>query len=61
MTGWLVASVGFGFKLEAFALPLIGIGMLARLLGSRSRLGATGEALAETSEAIPVPTHQGVE
>lgn len=46
MTGWLVAAVGFGFKLEAFALPLVGIGMLGRLVSSRSRWGAAGEALA---------------
>ncbi|MEQ8858132.1 MAG: Na/Pi symporter [Pseudomonadales bacterium] len=46
MTGWLVATVGFGFKLDTLALPLIGLGMLGRLLGTRSRLGAVGEAVA---------------
>ena len=46
MTGWLVAAVGFKFKLELFALPLVGIGMFLRLTGSRSRRGALGEALA---------------
>ncbi|WP_420428349.1 Na/Pi symporter [Algiphilus sp.] len=46
MTGWLVAAVGFKIKVEAFALPLIGIGMALRLSGSRSRRGALGEALA---------------
>lgn len=46
MTGWLVAAVGFNFNLEAFALPLIGVGMLARLTGERRTIGAVGEALA---------------
>lgn len=46
MTGWLVAAVGFQFKLETYALPLIGLGMLLRLTGSNSRRGAFGEALA---------------
>ncbi|MEQ8659363.1 MAG: Na/Pi symporter, partial [Gammaproteobacteria bacterium] len=46
MTGWLVAAVGFELDVEAFALPLIGAGMIARLLGSTTRLGACGEALA---------------
>lgn len=46
ITGWIVAAVGFSFKVEAFALPLIGIGMLARMLRPNSRLGAAGEALA---------------
>lgn len=46
MTGWLVASVGFGVKLETFALPLVGLGMLGRLVRPASRIGAAGEALA---------------
>jgi phosphate:Na+ symporter len=46
MTGWLVAVVGFNLDLESFALPLIGIGMLARLTGERRTVGAVGEALA---------------
>ncbi len=46
MTGWLVAAIGFNFKIEAFALPLIGLGMAARLLGPATRFGAIGEALA---------------
>ena len=33
MTGWLVSAIGFEFKVEAFALPLIGFGMAGRLLG----------------------------
>ncbi len=46
MTGWLVALVGLKFKIEALALPLIGIGMLLRLTGERERRGALGMALA---------------
>lgn len=45
MTGWLVAAIGFKFKIELLALPLIGIGMLLRLTGSRKRRGALGWAL----------------
>ncbi len=46
MTGWLVAAIGFKIKVEAFALPMIGIGMLVHLLGQGRRLGALGRALA---------------
>lgn len=46
MTGWLVALMGFDFKIQAFALPLIGIGMLLRLTGGESRRGSLGTALA---------------
>ena len=46
MTGWLISIVGFGVKIEAFALPLIGVGALARLLGAGSWRGALGVALA---------------
>lgn len=46
MTGWLVALVGMKFKIDLFALPLIGIGMMLRLTGDGSRRGALGTALA---------------
>ncbi len=46
MTGWLVALVGLKFKIEALALPLIGIGMVLRLTGENKRRGALGMALA---------------
>jgi phosphate:Na+ symporter len=47
-TGWIVALIGLKLKLEAYALPLVGIGMLVRLIYSRdgSRAGAMGTALA---------------
>ncbi len=46
MTGWLVALVGLKFKIEALALPLIGVGMILRLSGEGARRGAAGTALA---------------
>jgi phosphate:Na+ symporter len=46
MTGWLVALVGVQFKVEAFALPLIGVGMALRIIGPGRRSGAWGQALA---------------
>lgn len=46
MTGWLVALVGLKFKIDALALPLIGIGMALRLTGGNNKRGALGMALA---------------
>ena len=46
MTGWIVALVGLKFKVEALALPLIGIGVLLRLTGEGLRRGAFGLTLA---------------
>lgn len=46
ITGWLVAAVGFDWDIDAFALPMIGLGMLLRLVGASRRLGAAGEAIA---------------
>ncbi len=46
MTAWLVALVGFNIKVETFALPLIGIGMLLRLTGSDTWRASLGLALA---------------
>ncbi len=46
MTGWLVALIGFNFRIEVLALPLIGLGMLMRLSGEGLRHGALGTALA---------------
>ena len=45
MTGWLVAIIGFEIKVEAFALPMIGIGMLLRTISGDSRRGYIGMAL----------------
>jgi len=46
MTGWLVAVIGFNIKVETFALPLIGIGMILRLTGGNNRRASLGLALA---------------
>lgn len=46
MTGWLVALIGFKIKVEAAALPMIGLGMALRLSGAETRRGASGTALA---------------
>lgn len=46
MTGWLVAVAGLDFKIDALALPLIGVGMLLQLTGQHSRRGPIGMALA---------------
>lgn len=46
MTGWLVSLVGFRFAIAPFALPLIGVGMLMRLLGGHRRYAYVGESLA---------------
>jgi phosphate:Na+ symporter len=46
LTGWLVAVIGLEFKIEHFALPLIGLGVLLRVSGAGKRRGALGEALA---------------
>jgi phosphate:Na+ symporter len=46
MTGWMVALIGLKFKIEALALPLIGVGVLLRLTGEGQRRGALGSTLA---------------
>ena len=46
MTGWLVAIAGVDFKIEALALPMIGVGMVLHFTGGGRRRGALGMALA---------------
>jgi len=46
MTGWIVALVGLKFKVEALAMPLVGLGAILRLTGDGRRSGAIGTALA---------------
>jgi phosphate:Na+ symporter len=46
MTGWIVALVGLRFKIEALALPLIGIGVLLRMTGGGTRRAPVGDAIA---------------
>ena len=45
VTGWLVAIIGFKVNVDAFAVPIIGIGMLLRLTGGESRRAPLGLAL----------------
>ena len=46
MTGWLVAIVGFKLNIQAVALPMIGVGMILKLLKPNSRLASVGIAIA---------------
>jgi len=46
ITGWLVSLVGFGFKIETFALPILAVGVALRLGSSGKRPRGLGEALA---------------
>ena len=46
MTGWIVAVLGFGVKIDALALPLVGLGVALRMSGAGLRRGALGTALA---------------
>ena len=45
MTGWLVAIIGFKLNIQAFALPMIGIGMLIKLARPKQRIASFGLAL----------------
>lgn len=45
MTGWIVATIGFNFNISAFALPMIGIGMMMRLMGGETRYTHLGTTL----------------
>ncbi len=45
MTGWLVALIGLKIKIEAAALPLIGIGSALQLSGQKSPRGPLGQVL----------------
>lgn len=46
MNAWLVAALGFGFRIYAFALPFVGIGAVLMLAGRTVRSRALGQALA---------------
>lgn len=46
MTGWIVAVLGFGAKIDALALPLVGLGVALRISGAGLSRGALGTALA---------------
>lgn len=46
MTAWLVSLVGFGFKIEALALPLLAAGVGFKMISRNQRNQFLGEALA---------------
>lgn len=46
MTAWLVSLVGFGWKIDNLALPLLTLGVVLRLTTDQSRWRGLGEALA---------------
>ena len=46
MNAWLVAALGFGFRIDAFALPFVGVGAVLMLAGRTLRARALGQALA---------------
>jgi len=46
MTGWLVSIVGFNLKIDALALPMVGIGAALKLAAPRKRARMLGGALA---------------
>jgi len=45
-TGWIVAMVGLKLKVDALALPLVGLGAVLHLTGRGQRRGALGLSLA---------------
>ncbi|WP_158967625.1 Na/Pi cotransporter family protein [Paraglaciecola sp. L3A3] len=45
MTGWLVALMGFNLNINAFALPMVGLGMLLKLVKQHGRAASFGTAL----------------
>jgi phosphate:Na+ symporter len=45
MTGWIVALIGLKFKVEALAMPLVGLGAVLRLFSNKPRTSAIGTAL----------------
>lgn len=44
MTGWLVALIGLKIKVELFALPMVGIGVIFQMINKKT-LGALGSIL----------------
>lgn len=46
MTAWIVAVTGIQVRIDAYALPLIGLGMLIRLTGAGTKRAAWGQTLA---------------
>jgi len=45
VTAWLIAIIGFKISVDAFALPMVGAGMLLKLTGGEGRRAHVGMAL----------------
>lgn len=45
ITAWLVSLMGFGFKIDALALPILTLGIMLRLMASDTRTKGLGDAL----------------
>lgn len=45
MTGWLVALLGFKFDIQSFALPMVGVGMILKMVKQKGKLASFGLAL----------------
>ncbi len=45
MTGWLVALLGFKLDIQAFALPMVGVGMVLKLVNQKGKAASFGLAL----------------
>lgn len=45
MTGWLVALMGFQFKIQDCALPMIGVGMILKMANKKGTFASFGLAL----------------
>ncbi|MCB5227961.1 Na/Pi symporter [Alishewanella sp. 16-MA] len=45
LTGWFVALIGLQFKIEVFALPLVGLGAMLKLFTKTVKKQGVGEAL----------------
>ncbi|WP_303783536.1 Na/Pi cotransporter family protein [Azovibrio restrictus] len=46
LNAWLVAALGFSFKIDSFALPFVGVGAVLMLAARGARSRALGQALA---------------
>jgi len=57
LTAWLVALIGFKLKIDAFALPIIGLGALMRIFSPSDRYRSFGMALAGFGMAMSPPAN----
>lgn len=45
MTAWIVALIGFTVNIDAYAMPMIGVGAIIKLTGGKGSRGSLGQAL----------------